>query len=412
MVMKLTAEQKIQRANVWIMKHEKFIGYSGIIMIGDVRIEDDKAKCPTAYTDGKNVVYGRDFIDGLTEEEIRFVVLHENLHKMYRHIMMWKHLFKQSPMLANVAADFIVNGTIEQVGCPDVKMPEICKQCYDPKYSDGSMDVGQVFRELLKKYPPQTVVVSGGSGKGKGQKQQGQGPVPGNGMPQGFDDHGWEEAESWSDKEQRELSEAIDSAIRQGAVLAGRMGGDLSREFGELMKVKTDYREIMRQFFQNACQGEGELSYRRPSRRMLQHDLIMPTEICETLPHVVIGIDTSGSIGGEILTNFMSNVAHMLRQVNPERIDLLYWDTKVAGHETYEQGEVDKLLSSTQPAGGGGTSPACVSRWLEKNKVNPTCLVMLTDGAVNGWPKEMCPTIWCLYENEGCVPPYGVVAHI
>lgn len=393
---KLTAQQQIERANLWIMRQTRFIGYSGVIMVGETRIEEDPAKCPSAYTDGYNVTYGKSFIEGLPEPQIRFVALHETLHKMFRHTETWKHLWKQSPILANVAADYVVNGHIIAANCTGVEMPPNC--LYDSNLSDGTKDVGEVFRILQKKYPHLNHPGAGSAGGS---------------LPEGFDTHDWETGETLSAEEMQSRMEQIDSAIRQGAILAGRMAGDQARDFGELLKVKVDYREIMRQFFQSSCAGDGELSYRRPNRRFLQHDMIMPTEICETLPHVVIGIDTSGSIGGEILTNFISNVVHMLNQVNPERIDLLYWDTEVAGHERYELGEVDKLLSSTKPAGGGGTSPQCVSRWLKKNKVTPTCLVMLTDGYVDGWPSGIdCPTIWCIYENPHANPPYGTIAHL
>lgn len=398
--MKLTAQQMIERAAVWVMRQPQFIGYSGVIMVGDSRIEHDPKKCPTAYTDGYNVVYGEQFINGLTEEQVRFVLLHENLHKMYRHTITWAHLWKQSPILANVAADFVVNGHIMQAGCADVHIPDICKDLYDPKnFSDGTKDVGEVFRALVKQYPhlnmPSCVIA------GAGDK-----------LPDGFDEHDWNAAGQWSEEEMQDIQEKIDSAIRQGNILAGKIAGDQARDFGDLLKVKTDYREIMRQFFQSSCAGEGEMTYRRPNRRFLHMDEIFPTEICETLPHVVIGIDTSGSIGGEALTRFMSNVVQMLNQVNPERIDLVYWDTRVAGHEVYEQGEVDKLVSSTKPAGGGGTSPGCVMNWMEKEGIKPTCLVMLTDGYVDGWGKEVCPTIWAVMDNDNAIPAYGTVAYI
>jgi predicted metal-dependent peptidase len=397
MAMKLTAQQKIDRANVWIMRQPQFIGYSGVIMVGESRIESDPKKCPTAYTDGYNVVYGEKFINDLTEEEVRFISLHENLHKMYRHTITWRHLFQQSPILTNIAADYVVNGVIMQAGCAEVHMPKGC--LFDKDLSDGTKDVGEVFRLLAKKYPHlnQPNCFAPGQGDGLGDT---------------LDEHDWGAGDQWSPEEIQEMTEKIDSAIRQGQILAGKVAGDQARDFGELLRVKTDWRQVMQQFFQSSCAGDGELSYRRPNRRFLHMDEIFPTEICETLPHVVIGIDTSGSIGGEILTNFMSNVATMLRQVNPEKIDLLYWDTRVAGHERYEQGEVDKLLASTKPAGGGGTSPACVSNWIEKEGIKPTCLVMLTDGYVDGWPKEVCPTIWCIYENPSANPPYGTVAHL
>lgn len=393
MAMKLTARQKLERAHVWGMRQKEFVGLSGIFMVGATKIEPDPEKCPTAFTDGYNVTYGEQFLNDLTEEEVRGVALHENYHKCYRHTLTWRHLYKQSPILANVACDYVINLQIMEAGNPGVKLPE--GACYDTKYA--GMDAGEVFRLLCKQYPqlahPQAVLCGE--------------------LPPGFDEHDWDGAGEWTPDQEREIREKIDAAIRQGAILAGKMGGDQLRDIGELTKVKTDYRVIMRQFFTDACAGDEDLTYRRPNRRFLQHDLIMPTYQSETLPHVVVAIDTSGSIGGEILTNFLSNTVQMLRQVNPERVDLVYWDCNVAGHERYEQGEVDKLAASTKPAGGGGTSPQCVAEWIKKEKLSPTVVVFLSDGYVDRWPTGIdCPTLWCIAENDSCVPPGAMVAHI
>jgi predicted metal-dependent peptidase len=418
---KLTPQQMLDRTHVWLMRQPEFVAYSGVIMVGDTRIESDPKKCPTAYTDGFNVVYGEQFMGTLAEEEIRFVVLHENLHKMFRHTVTWFHLFRRSPVLANIAADYVVNGIIQEAGSSGVKMPD--GACYDADLSHNK-DVGEVFRLLEKKYPqlascPMCNAQSGGGGQqddgnGSGEDQQpGQQPCKGHGLPQGFDEHGWNEAQACSPEELRDIQEQIDSAIRQGAILAGQVAGNVPREFEGLTKVKIDPWAILRQFLTDTCQGDGELSYRRPNRRSLQHDLIMPTEVCETLPHILFALDTSGSIHGEVLNYLVSNVAHVFKCVNPEQVTLLYWDTQVAGVEKYEQGELDKMLSTTAPKGGGGTSPECVSRWIKKEGIQPTVIVYLTDGYVDAWPTDAgSPTVFLVYENGSACPPYGTVAHI
>ena len=394
---KLTPQQRLERAAVRLISAPAFVAYSAVMMVGETRIETDPAKCPTAYTDGYNVTYGEAFIEKLTEEELCGLILHETLHKMYRHTVVWQHLFHKSPPLANIAADYVVNGIITEAinnGASFVKLPS--GGLYDPEYSNN-MSVGEVFRELCKQYPqlahPQAVLCGE--------------------LPEGFDEHDWKAAEGWSQQELDQIQQQIDSAIRQGNVLAGKVGGNEARNIGDLMKVTIDPWALLRQFLKDTCQGEGELSYSRPNRRFLQYDMIMPTEICETLPHIVFGIDTSGSIHGDALTYLLSNVAHVFKTVNPEKVTLLYWDTKVAGIEVYERGETDKMISSTQPAGGGGTSPQCVSNYLKDNKIEPTVLVMLTDGYVDSWPTDPgVPVLWLIYENESARPPYGTVAHV
>lgn len=68
MKLTLTAEQKVQRAHVALMSNPYYCLYSGIFMLGETKVVDD---VPTACTNGRDVSYGRKFIDGLKEEEIR-----------------------------------------------------------------------------------------------------------------------------------------------------------------------------------------------------------------------------------------------------------------------------------------------------------------------------------------------------
>ena len=75
----------------------------------------------------------------------------------------------------------------------------------------------------------------------------------------------------------------------------------------------------------------------------------------------MVGVDTSGSVGGREINTMLTEVVAVASQVRPDKIDLLYWDSEVARHEEYDESNLDLLATSTKPAGGGGTSPACVS---------------------------------------------------
>jgi hypothetical protein len=51
-------------------------------MLGKTMVDDDT---PTACTNGRDTWYGREFADKLSDKERRGVILHENLHKAFRH---------------------------------------------------------------------------------------------------------------------------------------------------------------------------------------------------------------------------------------------------------------------------------------------------------------------------------------
>ena len=101
---------------------------------------------------------------------------------------------------------------------------------------------------------------------------------------------------------------------------------------------------------------------------------------------------------------FLGEVKSICDEVSPEKIDLLYWDTHVASHEVYQGSELSNLTETTKPAGGGGTSPECVPRYMKKEVLDPECVIMLTDGYIcNQDPKDWeigKPILWCIKGNE------------
>jgi predicted metal-dependent peptidase len=346
-------------------------------MIGETEVDDN---IPTAMTNGRDVKYGRQFVEGLNDPELRGVILHENKHKMYRHLLTWKHLNKQDPQRANMACDYVINIEIVDEGNRSngfVELPE--GGLYDEKYR--GLNSAEVFALL-----PQQ---DGGSGNG------------GSSGDCGFDEHDWEGAEGLNEAEKTELAKEIDQAIRQGAILAGKVGGNVDRSFTDLMSAKVDWKEALREFVSAVSTGKDDSTWRKPNRRWLQHDIYMPSTVSESMGRVVVAIDTSGSIWGEVLNRFISEVASVMQNMNPEQVDLLYWDSEVAGHEVYGLNDSDRMTSSTKPKGGGGTSPSCITRYMRKHKIDPVCAIILTDGCVgNDWGGAWnCPTLWVITEN-------------
>jgi predicted metal-dependent peptidase len=230
---------------------------------------------------------------------------------------------------------------------------------YDPRF-DG-MNAKQVF-DILKQ-----------------EKQDGDGPR-GEGED-GFDEHDWEGAAEIPKEERKQLEEDIERALRQG-LMAGTADGDLERGIGELLKPQVDWREELREFVKSICAGRDTSSWRKPNRRFLHSDIYMPSMVSERVGQIVVGIDTSGSIGGDILTAFLTEVKSIAEDVHPEKLHLLYWDAAVASHEVYDEGSMGGLIQSTKPKGGGGTAPSCVSNYLKHHNLNPECIIILTDGYV------------------------------
>jgi predicted metal-dependent peptidase len=152
-------------------------------------------------------------------------------------------------------------------------------------------------------------------------------------------------------------------------------------------------------------------------KRYIGMDIIMPSTYDEKVGSIVVAVDTSGSIGQAELAQFLGEVKAICDEVSPEQIDLLYWDTNVAGHETYMGAELASLTETTQAKGGGGTSPECVPSYMKEKRLEPECVIMLTDGYIgrqdpNDWQIGK-PIMWCIKGNKHFdIDVVGKVVHV
>jgi predicted metal-dependent peptidase len=411
---KLSAEQRIERCHVQLMKHKNFALFSGLFMIGKVSVDDTT---PTACTNGLDVSYGREFVQSLNDKQLAFLILHENMHKAYRHLVVWEKLYKRNPILANIACDYVINLQIHDYDPShfDTEMPTNAEGkpmgCLDEKYR--GMDSQEVFLKLIEEKGEDY-----GKGKGTvlvvGEQSDENGPAD-EGIPT-FDEHDWEGAGDATQEEKEQAGKEIEQALRQGSILVGKMGGNVDRNISEMLTPKIDWKEALREFVKSMTQGKDQSSWRRLHKRYLAADLIMPSSYSEKVGGIAIAIDTSGSIGTEELSQFLSEVKSICEEVSPEVIDLLYWDTHVAARETYTENELSGLTESTKPAGGGGTEPACVPKYMNKHNIKPECLLMLSDGYIghqneSDWNIE-APVLWCIKGNSRFVAPIGKTVHV
>jgi len=379
----LTAEQRIERCHVQLMKHPSFCLFSGLFMVGKVSVDD---KTPTAKTNGLDVIYGRDFVGSLNDKQLGFLILHENMHKAYRHLVVWKTLYKRNRWLANAACDYVINLQLMDYDPHgyDIEFPTDKEGnelgLIDEQYR--GMDAHQVFLKLLDEH---------------GDVQP---PDDGNGL----DDHDWEGAEEMTDKEKEEAAKEVEDALRQGQILVGKMKGNVSREVQDLLTPKVDWKEALRDFIKSTTAGKDQTTWRRLHKRYIGMDIVMPSTFDEKVGPITVAIDTSGSIGHEELAQFLSEVKLICEEVRPEKLDILYWDTHVAGHEVYSDAELANVVDVTEAKGGGGTEPACVPEYMRKHNMTPECLIMLTDGYIgdqtrNDWSINS-PIMWCIKGNR------------
>jgi len=389
-------ERRLKKTKIALMRNPKFALWSGIMMVGKTTLSDEM---PTACTNGRDETYGRKFVDSLNDKELAFVMLHENMHKAFRHLTIWKRLYKENASLANQACDYVINLMLVN---NDPQQQYIAKPqkdgknhgCLDARFAN--MNTKQVF-EILKKEQK--------DGKGGGGE--------------GFDEHDWDGADELTKEEKLELEREIDQALRQGQIAhnkaVGKEKGGGEFDIGELLKPKVNWREQLAEFVKSICNAKDASSWRRVNRRFIAQDILMPTMIGEKIGKIVIGMDTSGSVGDVELRAGMTEIKSIIDMVRPAGIELIYWGTNVVGHETYDETTMETLVQYTRPISGGGTQPRSMQDYLKEHNIKAECVIQLTDGAIGDWGDDWgAPILWvvCGEYGKGITAPCGKTIHI
>lgn len=410
MTTKPDVKTMIERAHVAIMRSTHWCWLTNVLLLGkwdvipdasvnvNIRGKDVKvtfSPVTTAATDGFNVYYYAPFIekawDAGGDKAIRTIVIHENLHKAYRHMTVWKALFDKDQKRANVAADIVINNEIAETGDFAMGLDALgaamgMKFAFEP--SCNGMNTGQVWDWL--KDNPQAM----GGGK-DGEGLAGDMHMPGAG--EGGDGE-------LSEAEQEAL---MDAAVRQGIMIQrGRDPGRADRN-AQATAPKVDWRAALRNWLSGRSFGYDRNDWKKRSRRSRTLNIYLPSHYSERTGGLAICVDTSGSIGGSQLGQFLGEIGSLCKSLQPRFVELVYWDGAVAGVEYYKPGQYETMIQSTKPKGGGGTTLGAAVQHVKGIK-DLRGAIVLTDGYVEGWHQGSwpCDTFVVLNSNAACPLPH------
>jgi predicted metal-dependent peptidase len=415
----ITHVQRVHKAVSDIMHNDKYIALAGILMVGERGVlivppepERDPLNPYTACTNGMDEYYYDQFLDILNDPELRFLILHENYHKLYKHPTLWAWMYELDAECANAAWDFVINIKISDDNKDGFATMPMCDEldkvtgqptgnrvrmgCYDEQFR--GWDSAKVFHHLREQKQQ-----GGGGGEGQGQ---------GNGGGQ-LDEHDMKGAKAMNAKDKQALAQEIDEAIRQGALMAGKVGsGDSAIDLEELLEPQINWRDVLREFVTTTCSGKDYSTWKKPNRRFIGAGVYLPSGVSEQVEELVWAIDMSGSVMQQV-SKFLSEGKGIIETIRPRKIRILYWDTEVCGDEEYELDQLDSFAQSTSPVGGGGTVVECVPEYMQANGINPQAVIVFTDGYLGGgWGQWNCPVLWCVLDNKSAQPDNGKCVHI
>lgn len=426
----LSTEDKISKAKIKLHKETPFFSY----LVEHLRFQES-TKVPSMGVDAKgNCYYNKEFVDKLPDSQIKGVIAHEVLHPALRHIQRCngRNIMVNGGSLWNIAIDIAANLLLVENGFDLPSEGLIPRNNQITVFNSTITDLDnksaeEIYEELKAKLKQ---MVEEGSAKVVPS-----GFTQGDGKPaKGFDEHiqGEEEEEKKEgqgkgDKEQQgkggnqpeesdgqvpsiDWDKAVSEAYNH-AKMIGKSPAGFERMFEELHKSKVNWRTILRRTV--ASMIPFDHTYRKPNKKYLSHDVYVPSLHGESIK-VLVSIDTSGSIGQQELTDFMSEVIGISKSFSQVDFHVLTHDVDVHDDIPVYNGHIN-TLRNLKLHGGGGTSHIPLYEYIKKKKLSKQTklLVSFTDG-YSDYPERRpnVETIFILagaHTNKENMPKWGKV---
>tara|TARA_R110000822_G_scaffold6164_4_gene25852 strand:- start:22 stop:1122 length:1101 start_codon:yes stop_codon:yes gene_type:complete len=359
--------KRIAKAKTSLILEHPFIG---TIALNMPTVLD--ASIRTAATNGKVIKYNPEFVEGLTDEQVKFLVAHECMHPML------EHNFRRNNRHAkkwNQAADYVVNKLLVDEGIGKF----IDGGCLNDTLYNAGKGTSDGIYNLLP------------------EPEDGDGDMGGTG--QDVEDADGSPAEK--EQEAAEWKVKVAQAA-QAAKMMGKMSANMQRLVDEVLQPKVDWRDVLRRFTEK-CRTDTR-SWSRPNRRFLAQGMYLPSVSGEALGEVVVAVDCSGSISQRQISEFAAEIKALKEDNNPTTVHVVYFDSEVSHYESY--GRDDDL--DIKPHGGGGTAFSPVFKYIALRDIEPVACVFLTDLCCDDFgPAPDYPVLWV--STDAGKAPFGEV---
>ena len=373
--------QSLSKISKELMLKEPYYGFF-LIMLNKVWRKD----LPTAGVSKQNINYqlaiNEEFWNSLSDDHKTGLLKHELLHIAFGHLVSFSSFSNKK--LANVAMDMEINQYIEASWLPEGGIN-----------IDNYTDVNLDRKAGCRYYYDQLLRLQDEKDKNGTTGDQEMDNLLDNIANGDIPDHStWEEFEDMSDAEkkliekqvQKILKDAKEQTIKKRGNVPGEIEGLIILD--EVTKAKFDWRGYLRRFT-----GTSTKIFTKKIRRKENHRYEdNPGLKIKMRQHMLLAIDTSGSVSDTELTEFMNEIHHIHKA--GVDITIVQCDTSIRSIEPY------KGKNDLKVQGRGGTEFDPVLDYYNANLGKYTSLVYFTDGECYTSVKPKNRVLWVLSERS------------
>lgn len=356
----------------------------------------------------------KQYLAGLTDKNLLAAICHEILHCAYNHFL---RRGSRDPQLFNKAADYAINQILVRDKIGEIQSTWL----YDTRF-DG-MNAEEIYNILQQEKQDD----EDGQGQGQGgtfdqhgspdDSESGQSRGKAGDVMSGAGGDSDQDGPNISKEDMEKYMDDFQSTM-QNASGAGSTPAEIERMVNKLRNPRIDWRSKLHRTLRSCIKND--VTFMNPSRRSWSNmgmagsafgSPIFPGLKPEEEIDICVAIDTSGSIGEQMLRDFLSEVYGITKQFTQFKIKLLCFDTSVHNPKDYDPSNVSKLLEY-DIRGGGGTLFECVWEHMKEEGYKPAQLVMFTDGMpCHTWGEEdYCKTLFVVHTYD-VDAPFGDTVH-
>ena len=309
---------------------------------------------PTAGVSKHNINYklviNTEFWASLSSDHKKGLLWHELLHIVFDHLNLRDEFADKR--LFNIAADCELNQYITPSYLPD---GAILPSTFPNLQLERKAGTNYYYNMLLDNQDDPDVQ---------------------NMMGDAGDMHGtWNEFDNLSESEKKLLKSQAEYQLKEAAEEClksrGQLPGEIAHIYKRITEVtpsKFNWRAYLRRFAGNSYIVETKLSRKKLNKRYPD----APGMKFKPKKHILVAIDTSGSVSNDELVEFFNEIRHIHK--TGTEITVLQCDTQINSIEKYDP------KKDVRVQGRGGTEFDPVIDYYNKNSKRFTCLVYLTDG--------------------------------
>lgn len=378
----LNANEKIIRCRVKLQKSHPFFSY----LCMHLRLDEDKRIGTIGVNQYGDMKYNPEYINELSNEELKGVLCHEILHCSFEH---FDRMEKRDIGLWNLATDIIINNLLvnNQITLPKSPLVPINNEIILRGFLIKELDkkcAEDIYRILLK--VKEKKGKRGGSGGKGNQKGRGNGADKGKSSKTdekmsksegGFDYHIVSDSGLEKSCDSRKKMKDWKKILVEASVFAQQRGTaivGMDRYIDKLLHSKLNWKALLYRYISNEIPHDFNWSF--PSKKSISVGVYLPSVLRESLD-IMVSIDTSGSVDKVMLTAFVSELIGISNSFNNVNIKIVVHDYMI--HEEHNIRGLNKnIVNTIKFKGGGGTSHKDVFRYAEKNRAK--LLICFTDG--------------------------------